>query len=461
MHKVPKILCLATMALFLLVMLQERRQIISMRELKGAYTVTDLPKPAFRTLADGSWQREAEKYLRANHGFHEAAIRLYNQYAWSLFRQSTNVQVMVGGDGYLYERYFVEDFHESRMYKYTESPEELLAKFDREASRLAKLQAILAEAGTTIFVAILPGKDQIYPEYVPRPDSYFKGRTPGPRAIEAYPPLFDRYGIHHTNVCQWFKDLRGVAPFPLMTKQGTHWSNIASVYAFDSIMRFMQSAGGAHIPAVTVGAPYYADTREPDNDLAELLNLIRTPRGPRNQYADVALAEPAGDSASRPGMIVIGDSFFWNVSYNFPLDSLFRYCYYWFYNNTAYFDPQHDNVSQYDLAATLLDADYVMLSYCSGQLYDLGNEFISQALVRLCYDECDIQAVRDSLTHNVNADPAWRQQIADKAAAQGISFDEALRTDCDYLIFTNPESYFPELAADTVPARRCSLFRKH
>ena len=38
-----------------------------------------------------------------------------------------------------------------------------------------------------------------------------------------------------------------------------------------------------------------------------------------------------------------------------------------------------------------------MLSYCTVQLYNCGNGFVDRALLELCYDPDEIQAVRDSL----------------------------------------------------------------
>ena len=77
---------------------------------------------------DGNWQGQMDKYAKYNFGFREPAIRLYNQYIWSCYHKPLNQGIIPGRNNYLYERYFVEDHYESRMYKYTSDPQELREK---------------------------------------------------------------------------------------------------------------------------------------------------------------------------------------------------------------------------------------------------------------------------------------------------------------------------------------------
>lgn len=444
MRNTPKILCLTTLSLLLLAMAQGWWHFIPIRELKGASMLEERPRPTPKSVMDGTWQAQMDRYAKDNFGFREATIRLYNQYLWSCYHKTMNKGIVPGKDGYFYERYFVEDHYESRMYKYTDDPQQLLAMFDLEARRLGMLQELLRERGTTLFVAVLPGKDILYPEHLPPQDTMT--RTPGPRAYPEYLHLFDRYGVQYVDILGWFLRLKGHVPYDLMTPQGTHWSNIAATYAFDSIMRYMQGLGGPAIRPVTLGKPYVDKVREPDDDLAQLLNVIFTPHARQYQYVDVSYPEPA--PPQKPGLIVIGDSFFWTIHYNYPPDSLFRYTHYWFYNSTVYFDPEHDNTSQVDLRQALTDADYVMLNYCSGQLYDLGNGFIVDALVQLSCSDEEIQAVRDSLCATIRRDSHWLEYVASKAAHDGISLDQAILNDANYLIHTRPEEYFEKLKID-------------
>ena len=85
-----------------------------------------------------------------------------------------------------------------------------------------------------------------------------------------------------------------------------------------------------------------------------------------------------------------------------------------------------------DLVDELLSVDYVMLSYCTVQLYNCGNGFINRALLELCYDPEEIQAVRDSLA-------------ADTTSTLSV----------DQRIDRNLEQYFPALS-EPYPTKRSS-----
>ena len=72
-----------------------------------------------------------------------------------------------GKDGYLYEKEFVRDHYQSLMYNHTDDTTVMINLFETEALRLWKVQELLKEHDIHIFVNLLPGKDVIYPEYLP------------------------------------------------------------------------------------------------------------------------------------------------------------------------------------------------------------------------------------------------------------------------------------------------------
>ena len=255
----------------------------------------------------------------------------------------------------------------------------------------------------------------------------YKTSETQPRAYDLY--RNSRYDFRRIDLCHCFDSLNGHTPYLLFTKTGTHWSNIASTYAFDSVMRYMQTFGPPIHP-VTLGTPYYAPTREPDNDLYHLLNIMTPVPADSNLYVDVTLTGTA--PGRNPSLVVIGDSFFWNILYNFPIQELFSDFRYWYYFSTIYYDPDHDKVADIDLVDELLKTDYVMLSYCTVQLYDCGNGFINRALLELCYDPDEIQAVRDS-----------------------IAADTTSTLTIDQRIDQNLEQYFPAIA-EPLPTKRCT-----
>ena len=433
MRHIPKILCLATMMLFLLPVVQKVKPFVQVQPLNGVYVHTEKPQFSFSSFVKGEWQKNADRYIKEHFGFHEHFIRLYNQCLWAVWHRPADPSpVLVGKNDYLFEPSFVNEYYTGCFNEFYPDSIPLCERpqiFRRRMSRLAKLQAILEEQGTHLFLALLPGKERIYPQYLPNPRPRTGNHTSGtqPRAYDLY--RNSRYDFRRIDLCHCFDSLNGHTPYLLFTKTGTHWSNIASTYAFDSVMRYMQTFGPPIHP-VTLGTPYYAPTREPDNDLYHLLNIMTPVPADSNLYVDVTLTgTPPGRN---PSLVVIGDSFFWNILYNFPIQELFSDFRYWYYFSTIYYDPTHDKVADIDLVDELLRTDYVMLSYCTVQLYDCGNGFINRALLELCYDPGEIQAVRDS-----------------------IAADTTSTLTIDQRIDQNLEQYFPAIA-EPLPTKRCT-----
>lgn len=433
MNKLPKILCLTTLGLLLLAMLQGATDWPKLRPLRGAYVSAEWPRCSLDSLLSGEWQRGVDAYVKEHHGFRPWGIRTYNQYIWSAYHRSPNPGcVEVGKNDYLFEPFFVDEYYTGCSHHYYPSEQTALTRFQRTSERLAKVQQILEEQGVHLFVALLPGKERIYPQMLPPRDGISEAERAGHlRAVECYPALFDSLGVRYVDVCHWFDRLNGHVPYRLFSQTGTHWSLIATTYAFDSMMRYMQTFGPP-IRRVSLGAPYRDNARESDKDLDLLLNKLFTIPVERNQYVDVALAD--ADTAKHPSLIDIGDSFFWNILYSFPMQDLFSDLRYWYYFSTIYYDPDHDQVGGVDLVDELLSADYVMLSYCTVQLYKLGNGFVERALMELCYDPEEYQPVLDRLASDM---------------ADGRSVDERLADDLEQL--------FPDLQG--MPSRRCSRLR--
>lgn len=457
MRRTKLILSVLTCLLLFFSPLQKQFHIIHFRSLKGVEEEKPMPELTLATYRDGSFQSGTEQHLKQQFGGREPLIRLYNQYLWDCFGKTnaTQWQIAMGKDGWFYEPWFVEDYYHGGTYSQSCDSAQLVKQFEEEAFRIYQLQHVLESYGTHLFVCLLPGKDLVYPEYLPENKKCTKKKIISSR--DFYGPKFKELGINHVDVEQWFLQMKDTASFSLFPKTGTHWSNIASLYVADSVIRYMEELGGMNISNLKIGASYIDKTREPDDDLESLMNLIRPLDQNYNRYADVVAD---GDStAVKPKIIVIGDSFFWNISQQLPMSEIFAAAPYWYYNSTVYYDDVHNSTKDIDVLKELLSADFVILSYCSLQLYDMSNDFSKNALVNICFDSIDHVQRRIGLENYIRSDEDWFAQEVDKANKRGCSVDEILTSDAAYLIENNLRKHYPEMF-DSVPQRRSASFRK-
>ncbi len=426
------------------------------RRLSGVVYDQPMPKLTLKSYATGEFQSKTESYLKQHFGFRPPLIRFYNQYLWDFFRKTSveGAQIVFGKDGWIYEPWFVEEYYQGRMYRITDDSAVMKRSMDAEAKRLYQLQHILAPYGTYLFTSLLPGKEAVYPEYLPANDHYNKKKVLS--AHDFYVNKFNELGLNYIDVQSWFQQMKDTADFPLFYPTGTHWSNISSMYALDSIMHYMEHISGLKLTAMDIGKPYLGKVKSPDDDLVSLMNLMRPIEKVDYYYVDV---KPRKDStAVKPKLIVIGDSFYWNIVKQVDMHD---YCYsnpYWYYNSSVFYDDPHTSVKDLNIVDEMLSSDFIMLSYCSSMQYEMSNGFSQQALMDLCYDQSEVDEVKNALHKYIRKMPDWMKKVEVKAEQKGISVDEALDKEVNSLIAEHPERYFPALA-DSIPTKRSSAVR--
>ena len=443
-------LFVSTLAILVLILIQTFTGFIPVKSLRGVSIETEKPKLTFEGYVDGSFQNNLENYCREHCGFREWLIRFYNQYLWSCFKETNNTTVVFGKDGWLFEEVYVRDHYESLMYKYTDDTAKMRTMLETEALRLWKVQELLKEHNIHLFVCMDPAKDVIFPEYLPEDSTYT--RPEGFRAYDYYQKRFEELGIHHIDYVAFFKTLKDSADYPLFYKKGTHWSNIASIHVFDSILRYMEVLGNQKLHDLEIGGKYTAKPSKPDNDLENLLNLLFPMKSDPYWYADVTVKEDP--TAAKPTLLTIGDSYFWNFKFNIPLGQLFRNYPYWYYNYILYFDSADRSFSDLDLEEEMMRADYIMLNYGTAQLYDLGSRFLPKALLHLCYDKTAIDSAICQLTERLKRNPDYYTKAKDMAKQSGKSVEQVLYEDAHYMIHENPEKFFEALQGEQLPAVR-------
>lgn len=447
------------MVLLFLPIIQEWGNIITIKPLNGVIEPTPKPDLTFDNFRSGLYQMQIEKYTSEHFGLKEPIIRLYNQYLWDFFKKThvSENTLAIGKDGWLYEPWFVEDYYQSRSYELSSDSAVVAESFKAEAKRVFQLQHLLHECGTELIVALLPGKDLIYPEHLPNNTKYTKEKKITARGF--FGPEYDRLGVNHIDVEQWFLQMKDTADFQLFPQTGTHWSMMASIYAADSLIKYMEALKDCNMHNLIIGERCVEEAHIQDYDLESLLHLIRPMKRIPLHYATVET--DTDTSAINPKLITIGDSFWWSITSQVPMDQVFSAFPYWYYNSTVYFDYVNEShsVKDLDIVTELLSADFVLLSYCSAQLYAMNNNFTKQALIACCYDPEEIDSIKDNLRSTIMSNTQWMEGLKSQAMANGQDLAQTMESHIDYVIYLAPEKYFHALT-DSIPAKRSRIFNE-
>lgn len=424
-------------------MVQEHLHFPKVRKLAGVTPEVKVPPLTLKNYRNGHFQRTVEKYIKYHYGFRPNTVRLYNQYLWDCYKKTyTKNTLVIGKEDWYYEPWFIEDYYHGGTYDQNKDSLKLAQTLHQEAFRLYQLQQILEEYGTTLFVCQAPGKDLVYPEYLP--DDTVTNRPKQLSAREFFEDEFNTLGVNHINVEPWFLSMKDTVDFNLFPQKGTHWSNISAMYVADSIFRYLEDRLDIRMNERILGEPYVDKPRRPDYDLEELLNLIRPLKKLPQHYVDMEIRPREG--AVKPKMIVVGDSYYWNLCLQIPMDSLFSSCPYWYYNSTIHFDPKHKNVSEVDLVEELLGADAVMLMYSSTQQYKMSNGFSQQALMALCCDEEDLRQAEATCIRQIKKSPNWLKSIEQRAETYHKDVEEFIEDEAKNMVRLQPQNYIPALS---------------
>ena len=369
--------------------IQQQTGLFKFKELNGVVDSSPRPEWTWHNFIDGGLQDSTEAYLQQNFGFREPLTRFYNQTEWTLFRYSQAAEderIVITPDNWIFEPWTVEEYYQSHAYQHAKDSLEMAEKLEAEAQRLLQVQKLLEPYHTRLFVALLPGKELVCGEHMPKNTQYFFDKKI--TAYDFYRTRFEELGINHIDLGEWFVQMKDTVSYPLFPQTGTHWSNLAAIYATDTLIRYMEHLSDSNMVNIITG-DIFQRTLKPDADLESLMNLI-WPLQKRPNMLTMATYD-FDTTAWRPSLITIGDSFYWNILNFTPVWDVFKSVPYWYYFSTAYFDDDDltvtHKISDLDVLQEVIDADFVMLAYSTVSLYKMSNGFSEYLLKELEQNE--------------------------------------------------------------------------
>ncbi len=384
---------------FILVFVQEKWHPIKPKPLAGVTFATEKPELTLQSFASGQYQSQTEQYSRENFGFREWNIRLYNQFNYSLFNQTTCHFITPGKDGFLFYAEAFRDYYGIEPINQYKTYDRAREWAEKNVRMMNKLRYVLKDYGIEFLCFMAPNKAEIYPEYLPY-------HTPAPddaiHTAAYYDSLMTAIDFPHVEMTKWYQSMKDTASFLLFPKRDTHW-RYSAVYGYDSLFSYMNSLNGFGIPDIHVDRLVKLDTMYPEND-EQTLNLIFPIGNDSPKYrADITV-----DPGHKPKVLFVGDSFIWDLETYMPWKEILEDVEIWFYNKSAFmgFEKEKHPITEIDRLQSILKADYVVW-YSSGYQWGLASyDFVEDALLRLCVTDslfdAQIPWVMDSLRQDSN-----------------------------------------------------------
>ena len=175
------------------------------------------PAPALRG-GDGSWNlqvlNDSADYLADHFALRQELVGLWSGLNARLLASSTEDQVILGKDGWLFFSPTLPDYTGQSL-----SEEEL----DAVAARLSQIQAEAESRGAVFLFTVAPNKNSLYPEAMP--DAY--PNCHGESSIVRLQPYLERYGVHYADLFS--------LPMPYY-RTDTHWTAEGAAMAADRLL---------------------------------------------------------------------------------------------------------------------------------------------------------------------------------------------------------------------------------
>ncbi|MDD2571330.1 MAG: hypothetical protein PHV14_05035 [Bacteroidales bacterium] len=427
--KLYRTLSLIFLGIIMIPALQMVTGLVHERKLYGAYYEQEWPEFKVKEWLDFTYQPKLHRYLEQNYGFRASFIRLYNQIDFSLYKKNNASGVVYGKEGYLYEEWFISA-HYGRDY----IGDEAITTMTR---RLTRLRKTLKEQGTELIIALTPSKADYWPEYIP--DRYHQEKSL--TNYEAMARSFQENGLPTIDYNRLFMEQKEQARYDLFPKTGTHWSHYGSRVALDTLVDFVSQVMQRPMPDVELQPT--VPTRKllsPDDDMERLMNLAFKTKHVETGYPEILYK--GADTLDLPRVIVIADSFFWNM-FNLALNGkAFKEVKYWYYFNSVYPDSfkTPTTVNDLNLKEEVLNADLILIMGCPATINNLGWGFIERGFRELVLGlseegwNSEYQKKIVEVEKQIRKNPEWFKHVSEKADKLSIPLDTMIQRDARYMV---------------------------
>ncbi len=421
MKKSLHILFAALIALMFVPMIQEGFGFFRERPLQGAFEPVLKPRLGINEWFSGSCQDSLSDYYNHNFGLRPWFVRINNQIDFSLFSKTNAAKIVIGKQGYLYE--------DNYLHAYEGSDFVGEQAIDSLISSAVRTRDLLKAHNTDLLIVLAPGKATFFPEYIPH---RYSNNIAAQTNYEMIAAKCNEAGLLHIDLNKWFVEMKDTASFPLYPKCGIHWSYYGMYLSADTIVKTIEKIRATDIPDMVLESIEMSDEqRGTDYDIGHTLNLLFPIKTYPMAYPTIAYK---GLEKPKPDVLVIGDSYYWNMYYSGIPSVLFKKLDFYYYNSSIYNDGTNvsagstDNI---DYINSILQRDVVILLQTDGGLNYFGFGFFDKINNELSEQYLDERI--EYFKQLILSDPKWTAQVQEKASARGISFEEMLLIDAKYM----------------------------
>lgn len=341
-------------------------------ELNGVTVSEKFPEINITDILNGTFQNLAEEYFSQNIGGREIIIRCGNQIVYSLFKKSTHESQLLGKNGQIYEKEYINKY----LQYYPPVTDEYISEL---INKLELLKSELSKKNIYLFVFITSSKAEIYNEDIP---NIFYKCAPNLQD-SSYKKLklaLNEADISYFDAVPYVHELKKKEKENVYPKTGTHWSQVTGARVAKQLIFKLEEAFGYDLSKIEVSKQIVDEPVHPDADIFELLNILQKPY---DTYYKPIISN-VYEGKDRPALICQGGSFMgqslsWLVYNDIVKDAVHI-------ENTYVFENKYNelqtfsNYEELDIARILKGKDLLVLEVNQGAIEKMSFGFIDYLL---------------------------------------------------------------------------------
>jgi alginate O-acetyltransferase complex protein AlgJ len=377
-----KHILVVTVSLFVamidLVLLQSIVHVLPETTLNGMIPAEERPALTLNSWLGGQLQSAFESWFNGRLGFRGYFVKTDNEINYLLFNeihQNTAVKIVVGNNGYLFEKNYID----SSIGK----DHRPLRELEQTVADVKQLSHLLAARGIPLVLLIAPTKTSFYPEQIPAALIASTSEPNPPTNYDQMLPLLSASDVDYVDIRDYFLRQRSSSPHPLFARGGSHWTLYGSCLVVRQVLTHVNSRLRA-----ARGLPDCDDVdllampRSEDRDLADLTNLWSA----RRFHQELAYPRFGVPVNNHIDLLMVGDSFGRRfLKSAFDSGSISDYDFYYYFNT----DINSRNIAvpvskdRDFLRHEILRRDLVIIEAHEAGLGGVGFGFIPAALTAL------------------------------------------------------------------------------
>ncbi len=341
--------------------LEKALEFLPDRELKGSFEVAEEPIFNLNDWSSGKFQVDYETFWNDHIGGREYLVRIRNQYYFSAYNIALANSVFPGKNGVLFTAEYVNAFY-GKDFAGAEFLEDKLTRWKHVERGLdsigVKAALVLVPGKASYFEADFP--DRLKDEHQPITNYRFIDEWAANNDVR----LLDLKKLYHA----WMDTSR----YSLYPKGGIHWSDYGVAHVCDTLRGYIQSITGCPLQELWFDIEISEEPRRVDNDIAELMNLLFTPKERGLAYPKRYFGVDSSIAPTR--LLTIADSYYYGILSSGFADRICSYGGFWYYFKKA-IPPSlfgAEKVEELDIIKHLKNQDVLLLLMTEPQLRRFG-----------------------------------------------------------------------------------------